>query len=606
MAGDVQLAIKFKRQYAGNLDIDYTFETTIERMDYLTNARRYPGQMVFDAELEAVFYLNADADAWLAMGGLPSIDDTDDVSEGSTNLYFTENRVRATVLTALSLVTSTAITAADSVLSAFGKLQAQITTLLGRIAPTMAYDGTGLKIPTVDGANAQILKVATVAVHTGFIRTDDTFTMGAILTPGANALTISASDYGVVFSSYFTAGGNAPIDAVKFITPRTVTLNPADPISPVPAIPVGSSTIKYVGWTMPSDTIVFSDTPYVQSPAVCQLGFIFYQNNGGVYEFVSVDRTYINMPDVAAYSNLATTTSGVTSTSIVTPVGGGMAMKHTAGVIKGISVNWNLGGNNDERTVTEQNPFTFTFRHPASHLSLLVTGVTNLVTTDYWNGTAMTPLAAANNAQVMRVMMSIRGGLVVQPGETQYTTLAAAKENAYAQQYTEVLPKGSYAEICRIAVRKSATNLADLTDASFFVSGAGSNGGGTSGALFASIGGAPRDNTLLDSELDAHDAAIALKLPIASPLTTGTALTFVTDSIYGHLTAETGNITASTTGAVPGVTNLVIHNSGTEPTFDSKFVKLNSSRVYALGDYNYIYCQYINSTKILYTISQEA
>lgn len=54
---------------------------------------------------------------------------TDAVTEGSTNLYFTVARVRAVVLTGLSLVTNAAISATDTVLSALGKLQKQITDL---------------------------------------------------------------------------------------------------------------------------------------------------------------------------------------------------------------------------------------------------------------------------------------------------------------------------------------------------------------------------------------------------------------------------------------------------------------------------------------------
>ncbi|WP_418131469.1 hypothetical protein [Variovorax sp. 278MFTsu5.1] len=52
---------------------------------------------------------------------------TDDIIEGTTNLFFTQARVRATPLTGLSLATGTAITAADTVLTAPGKLQKQIT-----------------------------------------------------------------------------------------------------------------------------------------------------------------------------------------------------------------------------------------------------------------------------------------------------------------------------------------------------------------------------------------------------------------------------------------------------------------------------------------------
>jgi hypothetical protein len=57
---------------------------------------------------------------------------TTDISEG-TNQYFTTARVRAVVLTGLSLATNAVISATDTVLSAFGKLQAQITANLSTL-----------------------------------------------------------------------------------------------------------------------------------------------------------------------------------------------------------------------------------------------------------------------------------------------------------------------------------------------------------------------------------------------------------------------------------------------------------------------------------------
>ena len=54
---------------------------------------------------------------------------TDAVTEGTGNLYFTAQRVRDAVLTGLSTATNAVIAAGDSVLSAFGKVQKQITDL---------------------------------------------------------------------------------------------------------------------------------------------------------------------------------------------------------------------------------------------------------------------------------------------------------------------------------------------------------------------------------------------------------------------------------------------------------------------------------------------
>lgn len=52
---------------------------------------------------------------------------TDSIGEGVSNLYFTQARVRATPLTGFS-ATNSAVTAADTALVAFGKLQGQVST----------------------------------------------------------------------------------------------------------------------------------------------------------------------------------------------------------------------------------------------------------------------------------------------------------------------------------------------------------------------------------------------------------------------------------------------------------------------------------------------
>jgi hypothetical protein len=61
---------------------------------------------------------------------------TDAVPEGTTNLYFTAARVLGVVLSGISFGTVSAITATDNILSAFGKLQAQISSLTGQVLPS--------------------------------------------------------------------------------------------------------------------------------------------------------------------------------------------------------------------------------------------------------------------------------------------------------------------------------------------------------------------------------------------------------------------------------------------------------------------------------------
>lgn len=81
---------------------------------------------------------------------------TDNVPEGTTNLYFMAARVLGVALSGLSLVTGGAIVATDSVLVAFGKIQKQITDLTTTVsgkeptvtAGTSAQYWNGLKVFT--------------------------------------------------------------------------------------------------------------------------------------------------------------------------------------------------------------------------------------------------------------------------------------------------------------------------------------------------------------------------------------------------------------------------------------------------------------------------
>lgn len=64
------------------------------------------------------------------LGGGTTLSNTDALLEGATNKYFTEARVRSTLLNGLSTSTNVAISSSDSVLGGMGNLQAQINVLL--------------------------------------------------------------------------------------------------------------------------------------------------------------------------------------------------------------------------------------------------------------------------------------------------------------------------------------------------------------------------------------------------------------------------------------------------------------------------------------------
>jgi hypothetical protein len=96
---------------------------------------------------------------------------TDNINEGTSNLYFTATRVRDAVLTGLSTATNAIISATDSVLVAFGKLQAQITanlsTLSGHISNTSnPHSVTKSQVGLGDVANVDTTNASNISSGT--------------------------------------------------------------------------------------------------------------------------------------------------------------------------------------------------------------------------------------------------------------------------------------------------------------------------------------------------------------------------------------------------------------------------------------------------------
>jgi len=150
--------------------------------------------------------------------------DTDDVPEGAGNLYFTAARVRDTLLTGLSLASSAVISATDSVLSAFGKLQAQITALASSLSGYVPTSRTiSTTAPLTGGGNLTANRTLAISAATtsaaGSMSAADKTKLNGIAT-GATAYTDATARAAVIASSIINGdtthapSGDAVFDAL--------------------------------------------------------------------------------------------------------------------------------------------------------------------------------------------------------------------------------------------------------------------------------------------------------------------------------------------------------------------------------------------------------
>lgn len=112
----------FIRLSSGPIDRDAVFNTTAERLAYLTNAVRYAGQTVFDRESEKLYVLNDAENAWIEVGSgagvtsFESLSDTPGTYVGSPNYILRVNNAQD----AIEFVPLSTIIDADNGLSLIG------------------------------------------------------------------------------------------------------------------------------------------------------------------------------------------------------------------------------------------------------------------------------------------------------------------------------------------------------------------------------------------------------------------------------------------------------------------------------------------------------
>ena len=189
---------------------------------------------------------------------------TDQITEGTT-LFFTFTRVRNTIMTGISFATSTAVVAADSVLIAIGKLQAQVTnrvsltgdeTIAGVktfssdvLVPDEVYDATtwngSLGTPT---KNALRDKIESMTAGSGITR------IVSNITGNTTAPAVALTDYdynctGPLTLTLPTAVGNTNEYSVTRISGLTTVATTASQTingSPTAALTINRMTLTFL------------------------------------------------------------------------------------------------------------------------------------------------------------------------------------------------------------------------------------------------------------------------------------------------------------------------------------------------------------------------
>jgi hypothetical protein len=366
---------------------------------------------------------------------------------------------------------------------------------------TTSWGGITGNITNQTDLNDAMARLAQASLTTGVADENDTVLLSA---PNATTLRIGALQAGV-FAALL--GPGLPVTtAVKAFAQTDY------PLASLGLVADGTYA-RWIGYNS-AGTVVASTTSFVNDETVISLGAIVVKRVGGVTSFIDDGgpRSFATLPQMSGFSELERTYLGYESTVTITPASTNMTLTRSAGIIRGISINWGGFGNKNSLDQAAAAGASFIQVNPALAAGTSLPGaVTVLTATNYWNGAASVPLTNNNNASVKRFLLGIKGGLFVQEGEFQYGTLDLAVANADTAPFTTLLAQDLFIEIGRVAVVKNASDLSNPTQARFFVVGGGSGG---------SSGGSPSAVTSINGtagEINANSpvGAVTLSLPSA-------------------------------------------------------------------------------------------
>jgi hypothetical protein len=415
---------------------------------------------------------------------------------------------------------------------------------------TTSWGGITGTLTNQTDLNNQLAIQAQAALTTGVVDEDDTVLLSA---PNATTLRIAALQHGV-FAQLLGVG--LPVStAFKSFAQQDYALSGLGLVA-------DGTYARWIGYNS-SGSVVASAQPFVNDDTIIQLGAVVLKRVGGVTSFIDDGgpRSFATLPSMAGFSELERTFLTFRSTVTVKNASTNMTLARSAGVIQGMSINWTgVGGKNSLDQIAGTG-VSFIQINPATAAGTALPGtVTVLTATNYWNGSISTPLANNTNSSVKRILLGIKGGLFIQEGEAQYTTVDDGVANVSIAPFSTLLAQDLFIEIGRIVVRKNATDLSDPAQARFFVTGTGAGG---------SSGGSPSAVTSINGtsgEINANSpvGAVTLSLPNALVFTgktiaqgTFNSPTLVTPALGTPASGVMTNVTGTALGLTAGnvVTN---------------------------------------------------
>jgi hypothetical protein len=302
--------------------------------------------------------------------------------------------------------------------------------------------------------DAQLKTLEISGLQTGLISPQDSTRLTVLDPSTLRILPIQ----GAVFSPDIIVGDPNQF-IFSFPNPIDFDLNT---FSPLP----NGNYIRFIGIDK-NGAVAVSPTFLYSTSSVVQLGLIYFNVNSGVVTFLNSSLNVLNLPQVSSTTALDREYNRLECTSIIAP-NANLTIRTLQGNLIGPGINVGTV-NPNKRIIQAIDPSVFRRFSPADYLSTAVPVTTNtVVTSDYWNGSAVVPVPLNTDATIQRWIRTTAGELLLQMGEAVYVDITDAQAAVYTAPFTDALVPGTYVEIARMVAVKNATDLTLVSQAVFY------------------------------------------------------------------------------------------------------------------------------------------